>query len=135
MLDLVARGYDNRRIARTLFLSDKTVRNNVSTIFSKLGGVDRAEAVFRARAPGSARNRADQDGGHGDPDGCHEVAPGGDQQRSHRERRAQRRPPRAAAHMRTSYGGSTSPGRGVANTSSGTAISKAACGQYRAHHR
>ena len=35
VLDLVARGYDNRRIARTLFLSDKTVRNNVSTIFSE----------------------------------------------------------------------------------------------------
>ena len=52
VLDLVARGYDNRRIARTLFLSDKTVRNNVSTIFSKLGGVDRAEAVFRARRAG-----------------------------------------------------------------------------------
>lgn len=52
VLDLVARGYDNRRIAATLFLSDKTVRNNVSTILTKLGAVDRAEAVLRARRAG-----------------------------------------------------------------------------------
>ena len=36
VLDLVARGYDNRRIARELFLSDKTVRNHVSNMFTKL---------------------------------------------------------------------------------------------------
>jgi len=52
VLDLVARGYDNRRIARALFLSDKTVRNNVSTILTKLGAADRAEAVLRARRAG-----------------------------------------------------------------------------------
>ena len=48
----MARGYDNRRIARALFLSDKTVRNNVSTILTKLGAADRAEAVLRARRAG-----------------------------------------------------------------------------------
>ena len=52
MLDLVARGLENRRIARELHLSDKTVRNHVSNILAKLEVVDRSEAVARARAAG-----------------------------------------------------------------------------------
>jgi DNA-binding NarL/FixJ family response regulator len=52
VLDLVARGYDNRRIARELFLSDKTVRNHVSNVLSKLDVADRTEAVARARNAG-----------------------------------------------------------------------------------
>ena len=52
VLDLVARGYDNRRIARALFLSDKTVRNHVSNVFTKLQVLGRAEAVARARDAG-----------------------------------------------------------------------------------
>ena len=52
ILDLVARGHDNRRIARELFLSEKTVRNNVSTVLSKLEAADRAEAIARARRAG-----------------------------------------------------------------------------------
>jgi DNA-binding NarL/FixJ family response regulator len=52
VLDLIARGYDNRRIARELFLSDKTVRNHVSNVLGKLGVEDRAEAVARARNAG-----------------------------------------------------------------------------------
>ena len=52
ILNLVARGYDNRRIARELFLSEKTVRNNVSTVLSKLEAADRAEAIARARRAG-----------------------------------------------------------------------------------
>ena len=52
VLDLVARGLDNRRIARALFLSEKTVRNHVSTVFSKLDVPDRAEAIARARRAG-----------------------------------------------------------------------------------
>ncbi len=52
VLDLVARGHDNRRIARELFLSDKTVRNHVSNVFAKLGVDTRAEAVVRARNAG-----------------------------------------------------------------------------------
>ncbi|MFB7928026.1 response regulator [Streptomyces sp. NPDC056039] len=62
VLELVARGYDNRRIARELVLSDKTVRNNVSRIFAKLQVTHRAEAVSQARdaglgAPPPARDR------------------------------------------------------------------------------
>jgi DNA-binding NarL/FixJ family response regulator len=52
VLDLLARGHDNRRIARELFLSDKTVRNHVSNVFAKLGVESRAEAVVRARNAG-----------------------------------------------------------------------------------
>ena len=52
VLDLVARGHDNRRIARELFLSEKTVRNHVSNVFTKLGVEDRAAAVVRARNGG-----------------------------------------------------------------------------------
>ena len=52
VLDLVARGHDNRRIARELFLSEKTVRNHVSNVLGKLGAADRAEVISRARRAG-----------------------------------------------------------------------------------
>ena len=52
VLDLIARGLDNRRIARELVLSDKTVRNHVSNVLAKLEVADRAEAVLRARNAG-----------------------------------------------------------------------------------
>ena len=52
VLELMARGLDNRRIARELFLSDKTVRNHVSNVLAKIGAEDRAEAITRARNAG-----------------------------------------------------------------------------------
>jgi DNA-binding NarL/FixJ family response regulator len=52
VLELLARGYDNRRIARELFLSDKTVRNHVSAVLAKLEVPDRSEAIARARRAG-----------------------------------------------------------------------------------
>lgn len=52
VLDLLARGFDNRRIARELFLSDKTVRNHVSAIVGKLEAGDRVDAIQRARRAG-----------------------------------------------------------------------------------
>ncbi|WP_328837177.1 response regulator transcription factor [Streptomyces europaeiscabiei] len=52
ILELVARGYDNRRIARVLTLADKTVRNNISSVFRKIGVTRRAQAVVRAREAG-----------------------------------------------------------------------------------
>jgi DNA-binding NarL/FixJ family response regulator len=52
ILDLVARGLENRRIARELHLSDKTVRNHVSNVLAKLGVVHRSEAIAGARAAG-----------------------------------------------------------------------------------
>lgn len=52
VLDLVARGLTNPEIAGHLVLSDKTVRNHVSNIFTKLGTSDRAQTVARARDAG-----------------------------------------------------------------------------------
>ncbi|MFK0255112.1 response regulator [Streptomyces sp. NPDC090445] len=52
VLDLVARGHDNRRIARELFVAEKTVRNHITHIFEKLDVATRAEAVARARDAG-----------------------------------------------------------------------------------
>ncbi|MBL7494800.1 response regulator transcription factor [Frankia sp. CNm7] len=52
ILDLVAHGLTNPAIARRLHLSDKTVRNHVSNVFTKLHVADRAEAVARARDAG-----------------------------------------------------------------------------------
>lgn len=52
VLELMARGRTNADIARQLFLSEKTVRNNVSNIFTKLGVNDRARAVVLARDAG-----------------------------------------------------------------------------------
>lgn len=52
VLDLIARGLDNRAIARRLVLSEKTVRNNVSTILTKLQVADRNQAIVAAREAG-----------------------------------------------------------------------------------
>ncbi|HEY7723575.1 MAG TPA: response regulator transcription factor [Pedococcus sp.] len=55
ILELVAAGRSNAQIASALFLSPKTVRNNVSNIFAKLHVADRAEAIVRARDAGLGR--------------------------------------------------------------------------------
>lgn len=52
VLELMARGLTNTFIAERLYVSDKTVRNHVSNIFTKLGVSDRAAAVARARDVG-----------------------------------------------------------------------------------
>jgi pimeloyl-ACP methyl ester carboxylesterase/DNA-binding CsgD family transcriptional regulator len=55
VLNLLAEGLDNATIADSLGNSEKTVRNQVSTIFSKLGVSSRAQAVVRARYAGFGR--------------------------------------------------------------------------------
>lgn len=55
VLDLLAAGRSNQQIAGALYLSPKTVRNNVSNIFAKLHVADRAEAIVRARDAGLGR--------------------------------------------------------------------------------
>jgi DNA-binding NarL/FixJ family response regulator len=52
VLGLIARGSDNAAVARRLGVSDKTVRNHVSNIITKLQVVDRSAAILRARAAG-----------------------------------------------------------------------------------
>jgi DNA-binding NarL/FixJ family response regulator len=55
VLDEMARGLDNSTIGRHLFLSEKTVRNYVSSIFAKLGVAGRSEAIVQAREAGLGR--------------------------------------------------------------------------------
>ncbi len=52
ILALLARGLKNPEIAARLYLSPKTVRNNVSNILTKLQVADRTQAVIRAREAG-----------------------------------------------------------------------------------
>ncbi|MEV5528168.1 response regulator transcription factor [Streptomyces prunicolor] len=52
ILELLADGMNNRQIALRLYLAEKTVRNYVSRIFTKLEVHDRAAAVLRARDAG-----------------------------------------------------------------------------------
>lgn len=55
ILDLIAAGHANAVIAQRLALSEKTVRNNVSAIFTKLHVADRPSAIVRARDAGLGR--------------------------------------------------------------------------------
>ncbi|MBI4743730.1 MAG: response regulator transcription factor [Actinobacteria bacterium] len=48
ILDLLAKGFGNRRIANRLEISEKTVKNHVSSIYKKLYCHDRGSAVMRA---------------------------------------------------------------------------------------
>jgi DNA-binding NarL/FixJ family response regulator len=52
VLDLIVDGLSNSAIAGRLFLAPKTVRNNLSVIFGKLGVTDRDGAISRALAAG-----------------------------------------------------------------------------------
>jgi DNA-binding NarL/FixJ family response regulator len=52
VLELIARGLTNSEIARKLVVTPKTVRNHVSSVFTKLQVSDRAEAILRARRAG-----------------------------------------------------------------------------------
>jgi DNA-binding NarL/FixJ family response regulator len=55
VLDLLATGARNREIARRLVLSEKTVRNHVSSVLLKLQAPDRTAAAVRARDAGLGR--------------------------------------------------------------------------------
>lgn len=52
VLQAMAGGFTNRQIAASLFLSENTVKFHVSSIYSKLGAVNRAEAVRLAARRG-----------------------------------------------------------------------------------
>jgi two-component system response regulator DevR len=57
ILDLIAEGLTNRQIAERMFLAEKTVKNYVSNLLSKLGMERRTEAaVFAARLQDQKRD-------------------------------------------------------------------------------
>ena len=55
VLELIAQGLDNRKIATKLGITEKTVRNYVSSILEKLGFQSRSETIVRAREAGFGR--------------------------------------------------------------------------------
>jgi DNA-binding NarL/FixJ family response regulator len=52
VLELIAQGSNNSQIAETLVLTNKTVRNHITSIFAKLQVADRAQAIIKARDAG-----------------------------------------------------------------------------------
>ncbi|MGO9196186.1 MAG: response regulator [Acidimicrobiales bacterium] len=64
ILDLLAEGLTNRQIAERLFLAEKTVKNYVSNLLTKLGMSRRTEAAaFAARiSEREANRRSERDG-------------------------------------------------------------------------
>jgi pimeloyl-ACP methyl ester carboxylesterase/DNA-binding CsgD family transcriptional regulator len=57
LLELMAQGRDNAQIAAALGLSEKTVRNQVTMLFDRLGVSTRAMAIVTAREHGLGRER------------------------------------------------------------------------------
>lgn len=56
ILDWIARGAANIDIARTMNISEKTVRNHITSIFSKLAIEHRSQAIVLARKAGLGRD-------------------------------------------------------------------------------
>ena len=52
ILSLIAQGYDNREIAKRLYIGEQTVRNYVSIIYSKMGVKDRVLVAKMASKAG-----------------------------------------------------------------------------------
>ena len=55
VLDAIAEGLDNAEIARSLGLSEKTVRNNITRVFDKICVEHRYQAIVLARDAGLGR--------------------------------------------------------------------------------
>jgi DNA-binding NarL/FixJ family response regulator len=58
ILQMIAQGLDNAIIARRLVLTEKSIRNRVSDILTKLRARSRAEAVALARNAGFGGEQA-----------------------------------------------------------------------------
>jgi DNA-binding NarL/FixJ family response regulator len=52
ILGEIAKGLSNREIAQGLFISEKTVRNHITSVFDKLGVSSRAQAIVMAKEAG-----------------------------------------------------------------------------------
>lgn len=55
ILYLLSRGYTNIEIGRTLFISEKTVKNHITNIYKKIEVEDRVQAVIFAYSHGIAK--------------------------------------------------------------------------------
>jgi DNA-binding NarL/FixJ family response regulator len=67
VLDLIAQGRSNRQIAEEIFLAEKTVKNYVSSLLSKLGMQRRTEAgvyaaILAERRAANPRNSLPSEG-------------------------------------------------------------------------
>ena len=88
VLDLIAAGRSNGQIAQELFLSPKTIRNNITSILAKLQATDRADVIIRARDAGLGAGVRTREAGPRPLDsGMHRNAP-----RRRRAGEKQRRP-------------------------------------------
>lgn len=47
LAELILKGFNNREIASAMYISEGTVRNYISNLYSKLNVVDRAQAIVR----------------------------------------------------------------------------------------
>jgi pimeloyl-ACP methyl ester carboxylesterase/DNA-binding CsgD family transcriptional regulator len=56
ILDGIARGQTNAQIAECLHITEKTVRNHVTSVFSKLGAQHRSQVIVMARKAGLGRD-------------------------------------------------------------------------------
>ncbi|HEY7564387.1 MAG TPA: response regulator transcription factor [Acidimicrobiia bacterium] len=62
ILDLIAAGKTNRQIAEEMFLAEKTVKNYVSNLLTKLGMSRRSEAAAYAARVAAAPKNVDREG-------------------------------------------------------------------------
>ena len=65
VLQLIADGLSLHEVSRTLYISVKTVKNHLTSIYPKLGAHDRTQAVLRAVRLGIVRLKAEHDRGPG----------------------------------------------------------------------
>ena len=59
LLDLLREGKTNAQIAAAVFISEKTVRNHLSSVYRKLGVANRAQAIVKAGARAEAGTAED----------------------------------------------------------------------------
>lgn len=62
ILDLIAEGLTNRQIGERMFLAEKTVKNYVSNLLSKMGMSRRTEAAVYAARLAERRSRSNDEG-------------------------------------------------------------------------
>ena len=58
VLELIARGLSNKRIARELGIAEKTVKTHVGHVLAKLGVSDRTQAALHAVRAGLVADRS-----------------------------------------------------------------------------